>query len=348
MRYAIFTMATLAVCASCADTGSADTGSTEPGHTRNAPSFEVRYFHGGLAPGAELSTDALGAKAWERRYEPYGAPLEGADFADEPEGGLGKPVDASTQLADHGARWSSFATARWLSPDPRVKAPAEGLARSPWELAPYAYAGGSPTLYWDPDGRDLRITGSYAKELAKYYAEASGLTLTMSKANGQVSLSNGKGGGSGVAAAVLILAVITPGIHVELETIGESPRWFFGGPRQGSQRPGHYRIDMHDVRQWAQIDDKLAKGGLCHELFESFLHGYDSRQAAHDEQHALAIGIENAVLQQLGAGYQRGASSTDYDKSEDAQLRVIDYGKFELNYMEHADGTTGDVSRKDH
>jgi RHS repeat-associated protein len=307
----------------------------------------VRYFHGGLAPGAELSTDAAGAKVWERRYEPYGAPVEGADFTDEPQGGLGKPVDASTGLADHGARWSSFATARWLSADPRVKAPVAELARAPWELAPYTYAGGSPTLYWDPDGRDLRITGANAKELANMLAETAGIKMRLGR-DGLVSLAGDTGGGSDVAGWALVMVAMDRHTRVELRTVDDSSHVLVG-QRGDFNHPGLYLIDLHDVRLLSAIDEKVAKAAVFHEVYESYLQSQDPRPSSYREQHAVAIQVENNVLQDLGSDVQRLGERTETDPDDGSKMHITDYGKFELDVSVSADTTeTGDVLRKDH
>jgi RHS repeat-associated protein len=314
-------MATLVVC-SCGDALPAH-------HARQSttPTLSVRYFHGGLAAGAALSTDGGGRLAWERRYEPYGAPIGAADLRDEPHSGLGKPVEAATGLGDHGARWQALATGRWLTVDPRVKSALPALARAPWELAPYAYAGGAPTLYWDPDGRDLRITGSRAKDLVDYLAAASGLDLALD-ASGNVSITGAHGGGSGLAAATVVWAVAGPFTSVHLQARRADPLMLVGRPAPGGSA-GRYQIDVGDLDQLGAIDAPIAQAATVHELFEATLHSYDGRPEAHADQHARSIEVENAVLGQLGVSYRRGAERND-EVGDDEYEFAVDYGAFEV------------------
>ena len=128
---------------------------------------ETTYFHGGLAMGPVLFTDASGKVQAQRRYEPFGAGIDqsGAsgttgpvDFSDLDYNSLNKPTDPSTNFSYHGARWLGLDTARWTTPDPPVKGPGKEFAATPWTLHPYQYVSQSPTLYWDPDGRRQRPT----------------------------------------------------------------------------------------------------------------------------------------------------------------------------------------------
>ncbi len=114
---------------------------------------DTTFLHPGFAAGPALTTGVGGALVEERRYEPFGAPLDGADLAAEPTNGLNKPTDVTTGLSYHGARWMAPLTARWLSPDPPVKAPDPQFMTEPWGLHPYQYVAQNPIAYWDPDGR---------------------------------------------------------------------------------------------------------------------------------------------------------------------------------------------------
>jgi RHS repeat-associated protein len=109
------------------------------------------YFHQGIAAGPSAITGAAGTIIEERRFEPFGHPIE-ADLAREPWNGLNKETNPETGWSYHGARWMAPQTARWLTPDPMVKGPEAGLVAAPWTLNPYAYGLQSPTLFWDPDG----------------------------------------------------------------------------------------------------------------------------------------------------------------------------------------------------
>jgi RHS repeat-associated protein len=110
------------------------------------------YFHQGLGAGPALLSNASGAITDERRFEPFGQPID-ADLTKAPLNGLNKETDLDTGWSYHGARWMAPQTARWLTPDPPVKAPDPGLLSDLAALHPYQYASAAPTFYWDPDGR---------------------------------------------------------------------------------------------------------------------------------------------------------------------------------------------------
>lgn len=133
----------------------------------------VLYYHQGVGAGPVLSTLADGSLFEERRYEPYGAPMDSfrevagggtqtgpIDFARDPHNSLNKQTDVATGWSDHGARWMAPEIARWQTPDPPVKAPDASFMNSPWNLNPYQYVNQNPVLYWDPDGHDkIKIPG---------------------------------------------------------------------------------------------------------------------------------------------------------------------------------------------
>jgi RHS repeat-associated protein len=141
---------------------------------------QTTYFHTGFAPGPVLLTsdDPTPRVLDERLYEPFGQGLESirepggffdrVDYTLEPFNALNKPTDPRTGWSYHGARWMAPQTARWLTPDPPVKAPDPAFMAQPWRLHPYQYVDQNPIVYWDPDGqkpwyeRAARFTASAA------------------------------------------------------------------------------------------------------------------------------------------------------------------------------------------
>ena len=123
-------------------------------------------------------TRADGSVYAERQYEPFGEEIYelsevaggvgGAvtvgdvDYRRELHNALNKPADADTGWSYHGARWMAPETARWLTPDPPVKAPNAKFMAAPWGLHPYQYVEQNPVAYWDPDGNSPCSTGSPA------------------------------------------------------------------------------------------------------------------------------------------------------------------------------------------
>jgi RHS repeat-associated protein len=115
---------------------------------------KVVYYHPAFGAGPTVITRADGSVLDERRYEPFGAAIGAIDFALDPHNALNKETDATTGWSDHGARWLAPETARWLTPDPPVKAPDPKFMAQPWALHPYQYVEQNPVLFWDPDGRE--------------------------------------------------------------------------------------------------------------------------------------------------------------------------------------------------
>src|SRR5207244_1607302 len=119
---------------------------------------ETVFFHRGIAAGPVLITGTGSAVVEERRYEPFGVPIDArqasnppgdVDFTRDPQNVLGKMSDPSTGWSYHGARWMSPQSGRWLSPDPAVSGPDLRHLLSPWDLNPYQFARQNPAVYWD-------------------------------------------------------------------------------------------------------------------------------------------------------------------------------------------------------
>lgn len=109
------------------------------------------YFHQGLSAGPFLITGSTGAIKDERRFEPFGQPIDG-DLKVDPFNNLNKETNLETGWSYHGARWMAPQTGRWLTPDPPVKAPDPKALKSPWDLHPFQYARHNPTQFWDSNG----------------------------------------------------------------------------------------------------------------------------------------------------------------------------------------------------
>ena len=142
--------------------------SFDRGETRHAvwETHEVLYIHHGLSAGPTLFTREDQSIAAERRFEPFGAAIDSlvetedgpivgdVDFAAIDHNSLAKRTDPATGWSYHGARWMAPETARWLTPDPPIKAPDPEHLADPASLHPYQYVRQNPVLFWDPDGRD--------------------------------------------------------------------------------------------------------------------------------------------------------------------------------------------------
>jgi RHS repeat-associated protein len=273
---------------------------------------QVTYFHAGLGAGTELYTDGAGAVTIERVHEPFGALLLGADAGREPLGGLGKPVDPATSLSDHGVRWFASESARWLTVDPIVRAPSPRFASAPWDANPYQYARWQPTLYWDPDGRDLRIRGARAGDLVEVLAQATGLELGRSR-DGTVSIQGSRPGGAW-RAAIALTTVMTSNVRTYVEAKNSDPFVLVGRPHAHATAPGQYEVDVADLDQLAKvIDPKLAQSAAIHEVFEAYLEGKQRTFAGQPARHAAVLGLETVVLAGLHSNLARVSESNTDD-----------------------------------
>lgn len=137
------------------------------GASRDALAVDhTTFLHTGFDAGPAVFTDAAGHLIEERRFEPFGVPIDArihtasGDVVGPPDlvardlNALNQRTEPATGWSDHGARWLSPETGRWLSPDPLVAGPDARLMSSPWALHPYQYVHQNPVAYWDPDGKD--------------------------------------------------------------------------------------------------------------------------------------------------------------------------------------------------
>jgi RHS repeat-associated protein len=128
--------------------------STAIDERRSAETIGLRkYFHQGLDPGPTVITSSTGQVLDDRRFEPFGHPINVNPTVD-PHNSLNKETDAATQWSYHGSRWMMPQTARWTVPDPPARAPDPKFMAAPWQLHPYQYAEQNPTVFWDPEGED--------------------------------------------------------------------------------------------------------------------------------------------------------------------------------------------------
>jgi RHS repeat-associated protein len=123
---------------------------------------EKVYFHKSLGAGPSLITRQDGTILEERRFEPFGVPINAfrsgrtgtapVDLVTDPQSVVGKQADATNAFTDHGARWLSSQSARWLTPDPATTIVDRKILMRPWDLNPYQYSRQNPVRYWDPSG----------------------------------------------------------------------------------------------------------------------------------------------------------------------------------------------------
>lgn len=161
----------------------------EPSTRSDAVSAPVATFlHAGYGAGPVVFTDAGGHVLEERRYEPFGTPVDarvhgvsgGPDLVARDLNPLNKRTDAATGWSDHGARWLAPETGRWQSPDPIVVGPDANFMAMPWALHPYQYVHQNPVAFWDPDGRCSAPTlgpGQVGICIEAYIARSSVITM---------------------------------------------------------------------------------------------------------------------------------------------------------------------------
>ena len=160
-------MAGLAFAASCASPGIATRR-----QALDAAALAT-FMHAGFSAGPALFTDATGHLIEERRYEPFGTPIDArihtasGDVVGSPDvaardlNELNKRTDIATGWSDHDARWMVPDTGRWLTPDPPVSGPDAKFMLAPWALHPYQYVNQNPVTYWDPDGRNPAVIANW-------------------------------------------------------------------------------------------------------------------------------------------------------------------------------------------
>jgi RHS repeat-associated protein len=193
------------------------TSSCNPLGTRNArdtlsSATQTVYVHTGFAAGPVLFTDSAGTLVEERRYEPFGEPIDAriptasGDVVGDPDMDardlniLNKRTDAATGWSDHGARWMAPETGRWLTPDPPVEGPDAGFMLAPWALQPYGYVDQNPIIYWDPSGTSTfdASTGTWQTDpgdtLETIAKETGLLPLALEMLNPELANSSSAGG----------------------------------------------------------------------------------------------------------------------------------------------------------
>jgi RHS repeat-associated protein len=140
---------------------------------------QVLYYHATVAAGPSIITRTDATIFEERRYEPFGEPIDAyrelssggtelgqVDYQRDDRNHLNKQTDPATGWSYHGARWMAPETARWLTPDPPVKTPDPKFMESPWSLHPYQYVEQNPVLFWDPDGQEkAMLSSSFADQV---------------------------------------------------------------------------------------------------------------------------------------------------------------------------------------
>jgi RHS repeat-associated protein len=100
----------------------------------------VLYYHSDQLGSTRALTDGSGAVVATSEYDSYGALFASTGSASNPFGYAGQYTDAESGLQYLRARYYDSSTQQFLTRDPAIL------------LAPYAYAGGSPTNASDPSG----------------------------------------------------------------------------------------------------------------------------------------------------------------------------------------------------
>jgi len=328
----------LVICAvflSCNGAGATDQRQFHPRAValqaaRGGPAGAPLYFHMALGPGPILITDGKGALVEERRDDPFGAPLDRLDAAAiDVHGTLNKPIDRYTELGFHGARWYSARRAGWLTPDPPLKAAKPVHAGSPAGLHPYQYVEHNPLLFWDPDGRELRVTGERRSDVLAYLSRASGLKLRANR-HGKVRIVGRRKGGSAAGAKILRRIIKDKKNHVSLETHSNDVLLLVGRPKQMAE-PGTYEIDVSDIDALDSLHTGLGPAATMHEAYEAHLHARArGNQATHLDRHSRAIDLENEVLDQLGINAWR---TREYNQNNGRnRVFIVDYDAFEVRF----------------
>lgn len=121
-------------------------------------SRQILYYHADHLSSAVALTDAEGQLSVERAYHPFGA-QRGQSSPTSLGGEYGfaqKEHDEETGLLAVGHRFLHTGLGRWISPDPLHE---RGGGRNP-----YAYVNHNPLRNTDPEGAEIRVSRSIAKD----------------------------------------------------------------------------------------------------------------------------------------------------------------------------------------
>jgi RHS repeat-associated protein len=140
--------------------------------------------------GKVLSMTEGGKVVWQERT------AHGADGAHQPLRYVGQYHDDDSGLDYHGARYFDAGSGRFISPDPRGVADAVNELAGGLLLDLYAYAGGQPDDYFDPDGA-ARIR--YFAITTNASGQALGTNQGFTKARWAFIVDNLQGGGDSSA-----------------------------------------------------------------------------------------------------------------------------------------------------
>jgi RHS repeat-associated protein len=337
----------------------------------------IVYAHTGIGAGPPLFTDDAGGVFAERRYEPFGVPIDelrhplgdvasvgAVDFARAPTNGLNRLSDPDTGWSYHGARWMAPETARWLTPDPPVKAPAASFMSEPWALHPYQYVKQNPVLFWDPTGNYEELVHgalTYHLAVAAGFAQKDAAAIALNTqavdenpGTAPVSLRNVVSGRTNRyhfnrdAAAAGFNAEVAKGKHMNLATLG---LWLHGledhdagGPHSGSSLGHPFRLTergkvstpFHHTNDQAWQNPKQYRRQLWQQyryLKAAAIAKYGADNVTFDDDAALAaidrvVGIRTRSSEMFFANTQIG-------DGPDGPLSYMDWRD------KHADGTAG-------
>jgi RHS repeat-associated protein len=134
-----------------------------------SPAQVVQYYHLDAVGNVRVVTDQAGNVIERHDYLPFGEECTTGPCAANPGVGTGQPRkftgkerDAETGLDYFGARYYASKIGSFTTPDP-VYTWRENLL-DPQRWSRYVYGRNNPLRYMDPDGRELRLTGTSANQ----------------------------------------------------------------------------------------------------------------------------------------------------------------------------------------
>jgi RHS repeat-associated protein len=195
------------------------------------------------------------------------------------------------------ARYYSSAQGRFTSVDPGSFTPAD-----PQNWNRYTYVQNNPLKFFDPNGKELFVTGDDADYIVAELARFSGLTLSRDKKTGKVNINKRAAmrskGISTTLAAILDTVIGDKDHDVTLETTTE----VLSGNAIDFDRIETHQLDTDDYKVIRRDAPELAAAFLGHTIREYHIEARlkpsseQDRIAAYKVAHPLAVNVESRII----------------------------------------------------
>jgi RHS repeat-associated protein len=195
-----------------------------------------------------------------------------------------KELDPETGLAYYGARYYQNKLGVWLSVDP--------LAHKNLSLSPFNFSGNNTNYFVDPNGKEIIITGTGAKEFVGALDQSTRLKVTYDEQSGKVTF-DGKPRNS--RDKQLINMSLNKDVIANIETVSNTNTHvsfkenekFLGGAHVGTSFDGEKAQSLQVVNSAVLIGLTKVSAGefnfVLHELFTAYGAGEHARNRGASE-----------------------------------------------------------------